>query len=156
MSVEREADSWWTDSGLCFASRDVGFATVQLLTGFHPAITESPGLKTYCTRRDHLCNNDHFLPKNDELAGALGAGLMPPAKNSSTEDWPEGCPTHSSTCHDPTAEQNAWGFIYPAGKRAFALSHDEQGVVEVQGIRTKCREKLSDLQQGGGKTRVLR
>lgn len=36
-------------------------------------------------------------------------------------------------------------------------SHDEQGgVVEVHGTGSNCRDELSDLQQGGGKIRLLR
>lgn len=161
MSVGGEADSWWTDSGLCFVPCDVGFATVQLMTGFHPATTESPGrLKTSCTRwgrRDHLCNNDLFLPKNDVLAGVLGAGLMSPAKNSSTEDWPESCPTHSSTRHDPTAAAKCLQIHLSCWEQGFCpLPMMNRGVVEVHGTGSNCRDELSDLQQGGGKIRVLR
>lgn len=134
MPAEGEAACWWTNSGLCFVSSDVGFATVQLMTGFHPGITERPDrLRTYCTRRvrrDHPCNNAPSLPKNDQLTGGLGAGVR---------------------CQEPPLlktglkvivpiRQHGRGNIYPAGNV----------------VLSECREVLSGLQQGGGHGVFLR
>lgn len=90
------ADELWTL--LCLSS-DVGFATVLLMTGFHPGITERlDRLRTYCTRRvrrDHPCNNAPSLPKNDRLTGGLGADVPLP-RTSSVEDRPKGHSAHTS------------------------------------------------------------
>lgn len=116
LQMQRTGSVGWRESGwsvnelwtlLCLLWH-VAFATVLLMMGLYPGVRERlERLRTYCTRqgrRDHPCSNAPFLPKNDRLAGVLGAALWRPLPGtSSIEDWSKGHPTHPATHCDLTA-----------------------------------------------------